>query len=235
MAPKGRKDESQSNGKSKGGIRFRYMDSERLVDFSVDNDDANVTDGLRLIANALAGRNIAVAPPKLLKKAGAGSTEVLDPKEDEETLEQPLPFPAPESEDEREEEHEEVGTVSERKQSPAPRAPKFLDELNLPTARVSLADFIKEKDPTSDSDKYAVIATWFKQHFDTEEISIDHIFTAYRALGWQAQLPGPDPSQTLRNLKNNKNWLVSGTKRGHYKVNWNGEDSVNKMGAAKSS
>ena len=29
----------------------------------------------------------------------------------------------------------------------------------------------------------------------------DHIFTAYRKLGWQAQLPGPDPSQTPPKLE----------------------------------
>src|SRR6266851_11335 len=186
MANKGRKDDSQSNGKGKGGIRFRYMDSERLVEFNVDNDDASVTDGLRAIANALAGRNITVAPPpKLLKKVGAGSTEVSDPKDEEETLEQPLPFPAAESVDDREEEEEqeEVGTVSERRQRPAPRAPKFLDELNLTTAKVSLEDFVREKNPDNDVDKYAVIAVWYKQHLNTEEISIDHIFTAYDKLG----------------------------------------------------
>ena len=105
--------------------------------------------------------------------------------------------------------------------------------MNLTTATVSLEDFVKEKNPDNDLDKYAVIAVWFKQHFDTEEISIDHIFTAYKKLGWQAQMPAPDPSQTLRNLKSNKNWLTGGTKRGFYKVNWNGEDAVNKMGADK--
>ena len=81
-------------------------------------------------------------------------------------------------------------------------------------------------------DRYAVIAVWFKRQFNTEEITIDHIFTAYKALGWQAKLPG-DLSQTFRNLKSNKNWFDSGSKRGAYKVNWNGESAVNKMGAAK--
>ncbi len=81
---KARNDE-ESHGK-KGSIRFRYMDSERVCDFSVDNvTGESVTDGLRSIANALAGRNIAVNPiPKLLKKPGA-STELLEVK-DEETL-----------------------------------------------------------------------------------------------------------------------------------------------------
>jgi len=95
-----------------------------------------------------------------------------------------------------------------------------------------LADFVQERSPDGDMDKYAVIAVWFKQQLGVDEITIDHIFTAYKALGWQAQLPD-DPSQTFRNLKSNKNWVDTGSKRGAYKVNWNGEGAVNKMGAAK--
>lgn len=119
-----------------------------------------------------------------------------------------------------------------RKRRPAPRAPKFLSDLDLTKASVQLNDFVQEKNPVGDMDRYAVIAVWFKQHFSMEEISIDEIFTAYRVLGWQAQLPD-DPSQTFRNLKNSKNWFDSGSKRGSYKVNWNGESAVNKMGATK--
>jgi hypothetical protein len=78
---------------------------------------------------------------------------------------------------------------------------------------VQLNDFVQEKNPGGDMDKYAVIAAWFKQYLSTEEITIDHIFSAYKALGWQAQLPD-DLSQTFRNLKSNKNWFDSGSKRG---------------------
>jgi hypothetical protein len=238
VANKGRKDGSHTNGQSKGTFRFRFMDSSRQFEVQADNiDGENLLEGFRHVANAIAGRTSVVETARRLSKnAGpAAPAEVLDPTEDEETLEQPLPFPAPERADEREEEEEqeEVGPVGERKQRSAPRAPKFLDELNLTTAKVSIEDFVKVKNPDNDVDKYTVIAVWYKQHFNTEEFSIDHIFTAYDKLGWRAQMPGPDPSQTLRNLKNNKNWLVSGSKRGLYKVNWNGEDAVNKMGAAK--
>jgi hypothetical protein len=220
------KEDQSSNGNSKGKIKFRYMDSERVVGFSVENiagDD--VTDGLHSIANALAGRTLprpgqtpkrelAVAPPEV-------EVETAEPEEVEEIAEGGAEVDTSDGD----------GNGSEpRRRRPAPRAPKFLSELNLTTASVSLADFVKEKNPDGDMDKYAVIAAWFKEHFDTQEINIDHIFTAYKTLGWQAQLP-PDPSQTFRNLKNNKNWFDSGTKRGDYKINWNGSDAVNKMGA----
>jgi len=76
-----------------------------------------------------------------------------------------------------------------------------------------------------------VIAEWFKEHLATEEITTDHIFTAYKHLGWQSQLP-PDPAQPLRDLKYKKHWLDSGATRGSYRVNWSGTNWVNKMGAS---
>lgn len=53
------KEEPGSNGNNKGKIKFRYMDSERVVDFSVENmAGESVTEGLHSIANALAGRSL---------------------------------------------------------------------------------------------------------------------------------------------------------------------------------
>jgi hypothetical protein len=231
-----RKEESQANGSGKGTFRFRYMDSSRQFEVQADNvSGENLLEGFRHVANAITGRNIAPAP-KLLKTtaaAASASAEVVDPKENQEEFEfEPETPPAPEVVEENADEQATDGAGG-KKPRRAPRAPKFLDELNLTTAKVQLVDFIKEKNPDSDVNKYAVIAVWYKQHFNTDEISIDHIFTAYDVLGWKAQLPGPDPTQTLRNLKNVKNWLTTGSKRGFFKVNWHCEDAVNKMGTAK--
>jgi hypothetical protein len=230
MAPR-RKEESQTNGSGKGTFRFRYMDSNRQFEVQADNvSGESLLEGFRQVASAIAGRAPAVEPARRLPKdaAAGAAAEVLDEKDDTEI--DVLPFPdqsAAEAEEKTVEESSDA--AGERKHRPAPRAPKFLDDLNLTTATVSLEDFVKQKNPDNDLDKYAVIAVWYKQHFNTGEISIDHIFTAYKTLGWQAQMPGPDPSQTLRNLKNNKNWLTAGSKRGFFKVNWHCEDTVNKM------
>jgi len=226
---KPRKEESQTNGAGKGEIKFRYTDEERTVQFSMKNiTSESVTEGLRSLANALAGTPIAVPSRRLTKGTGAVSTDLIDHENEQETPE--LDSAEEEVETSTDENSTDEGEERPRRR-PAARAPKFLSELNLTTASVSLEDFIAQKNPQSDIDKYAVIAQWFKEHFTTEEISIDHIFTAYRKLGWQSRLPGPDPSQTLRNLKNYKNWFDNGTKRGFFKINWNGTDAVNKMGA----
>lgn len=229
---KGQKNGSQTNGRDKGTFRFRYMDGNRQFEVSADNvSGEDVLEGFRHVANAITGRNIAAPVPKLLNKPGT-PVEVLDRKDEEEVLEPELETPAVEEAVEPADETPTDGAGGKRARS-APRAPKFLDNLDLTTATVPLKDFVSEKNPKSDVKKYAVIAVWYKQHFKTEEISIDHIFTAYVALGWKAQLPGPDPAQTLRNLKYQKNWLSAGSKEGFFKVTWPCEDAVNKMGAPK--
>jgi hypothetical protein len=210
MAIKGRKDGLESNGKGKGGIRFRYMDSERLVDFSVDNDDASVTDGLRLIANALAGRNISVAPtPKLLKKTTGGSTEVLE-KDEEEILEQPLPFPPAEPVDEHEEVEEETESAeTTAKAKRKVKRPNVLDDPKLTGAKVSLVDFMAQRgNPAEMMDKYSVVAVWYKLEFNITDIDIHRVYTAFKHAGWDSQLP-TDVEKPLKNLTYQRSGLRS--------------------------
>lgn len=236
---KGRKENPQSNGATKGTFRFRYMDSSRQFEVNADNvSGESLLEGFRHVANAITGRAVP-ATPKLLRSAAAAAAEATNRKDDQEEFEfEPTSAAASASAETADDEildaadEPTTDPVDEKKTRPAPRAPKFLAELNLTTASKPLKDFIEQKNADNDLDRYAVIAVWYKQHFNTEEVSIDHIFTAYDHLGWKAQLPAPDPSQTLRNLKK-KNWLVQGSKRGFFKVNWNGEDAVNKMGPEK--
>jgi hypothetical protein len=231
---KARKDE-ESNGK-KSSIRFRYMDSERVCDFSVDNViGESVTDGLRSIANALAGRTIAVNPaPKPLKKPGA-STELLEEK-GEETLEtEALPLEeTPDSPGQEEPENTgTTGTTAKPARQRKVKAPKLLAEPNLTTAKVSLEDFMKQKNPADMLDKYSVAAVWYKQQFNITDITIDRIFSAFKLLGWESQLP-TDVEKPLKNLTYTKKTFDKLEAPGTYAINWSGEDSVNKMGVAKS-
>ena len=55
-----KKDEQKLNGN--GRVKFRYADSERFFDLDVDNikNETGVVDGLKSIANALAGRSLPV-------------------------------------------------------------------------------------------------------------------------------------------------------------------------------
>ena len=84
-------------------------------------------------------------------------------------VEEEIDSPEVETPDEELEETADEASVEDNadtrvRRRPAPRAPKFLSELNLTTASLQLEGFIEQKHPQSDMDKYAVIAEWFKEH-----------------------------------------------------------------------
>lgn len=232
MAGRGRNNDSHTNGQNKGTFRFRYMDSNRQFEVTADDVSGDkVLEGFRYVANTLAGRNSAALAPKLLNQAAnpAGASAEVS----EENPQDVLPFqdtPAPPAS--TGEEPEVVEANLKPRVVRSPKAPKFLKDLDLSKASVRLEDFMDQKKPETDVEKYAVIAVWMKDQFGIEEISIDHIFTAYTELNWIAQMP-PDPGQTFRNMKAQKNWCDAGSGKGLYKVNWKGTDAVNKMGTAK--
>jgi hypothetical protein len=228
-----RKEEPETNGKGKGRIKFRYTDQERTLDFTMENVTGDsVTEGLRSLANALAGRTLAIDPSRRLpKKAAGAATEVVDHKDEEETLEQDA-IPAEEVEETTEEETEAVDDTAKPRRVVKLKAPKLLGTPKLTDAKVPLADFMKKKNPDAMLDKYAVVAVWYKEQFQINEICIDHIFTAFKHLGIESQLP-TDLSKPLKNLTYNRKWFDAGKDKGTYAINWLGESEVGKMGAAK--
>lgn len=226
-ATKRTKDDRKSTNGHGARVKLRWMELD------VEGGTADLVDGFKSFATALTRGGPVTAPARTLaavNPAAETSTAVLETSIAEE--EQNLAKAAEAGAEAELPSEAGSGDEADRPRRRAPRAPKFLNDLDLTKAPVQLTDFVQGKNPEGDMDKFAVIAVWFKEHLQTEEITIDHIFTAYKTLGWQAQLPG-DPSQTFRNLKNNKNWFDGGSKRGAYKINWNGENAVNKMGAAK--
>jgi hypothetical protein len=238
MATKGRKEEPHSNGNAKGTFRFRYMDSNRQFEIQADNVAGEaLLEGFQHVANTIAGRALPAAPtPKLLKKT-AGATEVLDPKDDEEALDQqPILFPVEpveETSEEVEDDKDDNGNDKPKKVVKF-KAPTLLSGLNLAAATLPLTDFMKQKNPDAMWDKYAVVAVWLKEQFKIADISIDHIFTAFKHLGWESQLP-TDISKPLKNLTYNRKWFDVGKDKGTYAINWLGESEVGKMsvGATK--
>jgi hypothetical protein len=225
------KEEPSGNGYSKGKIKFRYMDSERVVDFSVENMAGDsVTEGLHSIANALAGRALprgGVQVPKRALGANSAQTEVEDEVEALELEQQEEEALEPESEGSNE------GRTSRQKRAPkVPKAPKLLNTPNLTEASVSLEVFVKQKGATDMMDKYAVVAVWYKEQFQITEINIDRIFSAFTLLGQVSQLP-TDLKKPLENMtySKTKRWFDKAKGAGDYSINWVGESEVGKMGA----
>ena len=226
---KGRKEESQTNGAGKGRIKFRYTDPDRTLDFSMENvAGESVTEGLRSLANALAGQTI-VGERKLLKpKPELAAPAIMETPEQDE--------PQAELFETETVEEEAAGADSAEKPKRVAKikAPKLLSAPKLTDAKVALADFIAQKNPPDMMDKYAVVAVWYKEQFDVAEISLDHIFTAFKHLGIESQLPTV-VSKPLNNLAYSRKWFDKGKVKGTYAINWLGESEVGKMGTAAKS
>jgi hypothetical protein len=230
------KEDQSSNGNSKGKIKFRYMDSERVVDFSVENMSGDsVTDGLHSIANALAGRNLRAAgtPKRISAGGGASAADVEEEVETPGLEEQEPEILEPDVDDSGEDQ-----TPKAKKTPKAPKAPKLLKEPNLTEAKVSLEDFMKQKivaDKADMMDKYAVVAVWYKEQFQIIDINIDRIFSAFTLLGQAPQLPTDveKPLQNMTYTSKTKKWFEKAEGAGNYSLNWVGESAVGKMGAAK--
>ncbi len=224
-----RKDEAETNPTGKGKIKFRYTDSERTLDFTMENVAGDsVTEGLRSLANALAGRTVVGEGRRLPKSkpelgaapaGGNGNQEVEAPAQE---LAEEVEELEPAGED------TEPGDESPKPRR-VPKAPKLLSNLKLTDAKVPLETFMNEKKPEAMWDKYAVAAVWYKEQFNITEISIDHIFTAFKHLGWESQLP-TDISTPLRNLVYRRKWFGPGKEKGTFAINWLGESEVGKMG-----
>jgi hypothetical protein len=72
-------------------------------------------------------------------------------------------------------------TTSKRRSGP----PKQLKDLDLaPRGTTSLADFVKEKDPTTNHDRNVVSVYYLLHKAEIGAVDLDHVFTCYRDMGW---------------------------------------------------
>jgi hypothetical protein len=64
--------------------------------------------------------------------------------------------------------------------------PKLVKDLDLrPKGKKSLADFVQEKNPTSNHDKNTVTVYYLANIAGTSPVTRDQVFTAYREMGWK--------------------------------------------------
>jgi hypothetical protein len=186
---------------------------------SLEGSEEIVSEGIKAFADAMAKGGIALGPVSGARSSpGGAKTGACSMAEAQEQALRELAV-----------QNKEIDSPLRTKRRGS-RAPKFLSDLDLKAASVQLSDFVKKKGPSGDGERYAVIMAWFKQQLKISEIGIDHIFTAYKTLGWQGQVPS-DAGQAFRNLKSNKKWVEGGSKSGLYRLNSNGENSVNKLGS----
>ncbi len=78
------------------------------------------------------------------------------------------------------------GNRSKRRDSaPAPKL-ELIKDLDLrPQGKVSFADFVSQKQPRSNEDKYAVVVYYLEQVLELAAVSESHIATVFRMTHWR--------------------------------------------------
>ena len=106
-----------------------------------------------------------------------------------------LAFESSEADDERlvedpQEDAEEVTTEPVRRaRSAKPR--KYASPKVIPLelfAEPSLEDFVRRHPPKTEREKNLVVAAFFKEHRGEDEVTVNHIYTCYRALNWSTSI-----------------------------------------------
>lgn len=100
--------------------------------------------------------------------------------------------------------------------------PKFLDTFDLSVSYKPWKDFVAERTPKTDSEKYLLAALWVTENANTPEFSIAHIFTLFRAAKWSEQV---DFSQPIRLMKSKSSYFLKPS-RGKWKLTQPGLDAA---------
>lgn len=218
-----------------GGGRIRGF----VFGFDVEGDHDVLTEGIKALTHAMSKGGVVLTPAPAMKQALSAKGTVIAPAattavEDHQMEEidgAASSAEAVEAETEFQDEAQSGDNGSgeaKSKRVRKPKAPKLLDQPKLNEAKVPLQQFLDEKQPDDMMDKYAVMAVWLKEQFNIEEISMDHIYTAFKYLGKQSELP-VDVAKPLNNLLHGRKWMDKGSTPGGFKLNWVGEDAVGKM------
>lgn len=196
----------QPSSKS-GSARIRFI----MVDAEIPNGDlSQITTAIQ---NAL---KPTIIQQRIPSHAPASALTVEGSKVDvEEAAEEPL-------------EADEMPRDVPRKPRPTklrkPSSPKVIP-LEL-KGDFSLESFVHQHTPNTDRDRNLVVAAFFKEHRAESEITVNHVYTCYRHMGWSTSID--DFGSTLRSLK--KEQLVDTPSRGSYAINHIGLDRVLKLG-----
>jgi hypothetical protein len=202
--------------------------------FSAEGGDEVIAQGFKAITDLTnAIKASGVLPPATRVRslapatdaAGKGAAAVIEQTEEEE-----VEVPEAQIEEETDDEVEATpvnGNTPKRNYNF--KKPKFLNDLEINKASKPLAEFVKEKNPTDQLDKYLVVVVWLITYMQVPEVTIDHVYTVFDILGWNGEMP-TNPSIPLRDLKSKKLMLTREPDAEGYKVNFKGEQHVENMG-----
>jgi hypothetical protein len=82
-------------------------------------------------------------------------------------------------------------------------------------SELSFSDYVADKKIDSDADRFLTVAAWFKEYRKVNEITVNHVYTCYRAAHWPTNIE--DFAKPLRHLKSRK--LMTSPSRGLFSIN----------------
>lgn len=133
---------------------------------------------------------------------------------------------------------EEDAAIAEAAPTPAPKpqgskpkrkfkVPVPVEGLEFISGKLPLKQYMEEQAAEEHSKRYLAIAFWLKEYRGFEEIGADHVYSCYRALGWNVP---DDVLSVFRGIKA-QGWVVEGSKKGLFKINHIGEGQLKKAAA----
>lgn len=206
-------------GSDKGRVKVR------VIEFELDGSNQTLRDSIRDIVGAIGGRT---HQPMLRAPAAqplSGKTHPAAPAAEALVVEAE---DALDDDDRGDDDGDENGGPGPRPRRSPPRTPQILD-LDFRTGDQPLSDLSQslKLDDATDLDRYTVIAWWLKYKRQIEEITADHIHTAYRHLGWNTPT---EAAQPLRALKGRSyGYMRSGSKRGAFVITHIGDNRTNDL------
>jgi len=182
--------------------------------FQLEGNDQTLQDGIRTITGAIDGM---VRPMRTLPTAVVnGGAKAL-------SLEEAPSETRVEASEELAAETASGGSEPRRTIKP----PRVLPELKVPAE--DLKKFLEEhKVPDQDNSRYIAVAFFLREKLSIHAVTMDHIYTCYRLLGWNTP---KDAAQPLRRLKN-QGFFEKADEAGAYTLNHVGENAIQNMKAA---
>lgn len=205
---------SDDKGSDKGKVKVR------VIEFEMEGSNQTLRDSIRDIVGAIGKAPTIIRVPTtaaLSAPPSRGNGEDSEPAEYEEVVE-------------AEENGSTEETSSARPRKPTkPRTPQIVP-VELRGGDVPLRTFLAKAPDTIDK-RYVLIAYWYKAYRQMNEVSQDHIYTAYKEMTW-TNFP-KDVGQPLRALKAD-GWFDKGSGGGAYALNHVGDgravDLIKEMG-----
>lgn len=112
-----------------------------------------------------------------------------------------------------------------------PKAKNYtaVDDPGFSSVTPTFKDFATEKNPTTDSKKFCVIAYWFKNHLKKPNVSPELFYTAFREMKWAVPT---DIAATVRELRSARDQrLTKGNEPNTSIISHLGENAVDELKA----